>query len=566
MIRRMKLALMAILFFPAFVTFAQSSSGITNCVYIQNAMVVAKPGAVPTKANILIRDGQIQAIGPVVAVPFDARVIKADSMFVYASFIDGLNHTGLKREEPRPTSGQGGPGGGGRTGVPSQATLEQSGVTPQVSVIKSFSMSESAVADMRNAGVAIAHIVPNGNMLPGKGSIASLGMAPTSENLFLKKDVSTFAKLSPSRGMAPGTVIGVMSKFRDLYKNTEILQKNMTAYEQGLPGVKRPNYVEELAALMPVVNKKEAVFFEAERTRDIHKVLMLKKELGFNLVLTNVKQVDGVIADIKSSGTPILLSLKLPEEVKKDTSKAASKKSEDELNFAMRKEEAYKSAISQAAMLEKNGIKFAFSFKDLKISDLKKTLNILIENGLSQNTAHAALTTTAAEIIGIGNRTGTVEVGKLANIIITDTTYFHKNSKIRYVLVDGNVFEQAAPEKPKDKPAGAGATENKTNIDGKYSYSVSVMGQNQTGWINFEKSGSTYKITTKSDTESDIDDKVVDVDIKDSKAKFTVKADMQGMAIDVKFDLTFSDSNTYEGTVSVGTFGSFPITGSKIPN
>jgi hypothetical protein len=232
----------------------------------------------------------------------------------------------------------------------------------------------------------------------------------------------------------------------------------------------------------------------------------------------------------------------------------------------MRKEEAYKSAISQAAMLEKNGIKFAFSFKDLKISDLKKTLNILIENGLSQNTAHAALTTTAAEIIGIGNRTGTVEVGKLANIIITDTTYFHKNSKIRYVLVDGNVFEQAAPEKPKDKPAGAGATENKTNIDGKYSYSVSVMGQNQTGWINFEKSGSTYKITTKSDTESDIDDKVVDVDIKDSKAKFTVKADMQGMAIDVKFDLTFSDSNTYEGTVSVGTFGSFPITGSKIPN
>jgi hypothetical protein len=360
--------------------------------------------------------------------------------------------------------------------------------------------------------------------------------------------------------MSPGTVIGVMAKFREIYKNTENFQKNTIAFDQGVVGVKRPNFIEELNAMIPVVNKKETVFFEAERTRDIHKVLMLKKELGFNLVLTNVKQVDGVIPDIKSSGAPILLSIKLPDEVKKDT----SKKSDEELNFAQRKEEAYKNAISQAGILEKNGIKFAFTFKDIKISDLKKTLNTLIENGLSQNTAHAALTTTAAEIIGVSNKVGTVEPGKLANLIITDTTYFSKNSKIKYVLVDGQVYEQATVDKPKEKTNDSTAN-GKINIGGKYSYSVDVMGTSQTGWIMLEKSGDTYKISSKSDMEPEIEDKVVDIDIKDGKAKFTLKTDIDGTAVDVKFDLTFSDSDNYEGNVSVGNFGTFPIKGSKIP-
>jgi hypothetical protein len=561
MLRYKKLVYFVCLLGLSFSLKAQMYNEITSTVFLQNGKIITKPGAAPMKANILIKDGVIIAIGSTISPPFDAKVISIDSHFVYAGFIDMLNHTGIKRDEPTPQAGRGGGGGQAQQGprtVPGQATLEQSGVTPQKSVVKVYSGQETAVKDMRNQGVTVTHVVPTGLMLPGKGSVISLKDGGRTDAQILRKDVSTYARLAPARSYAPGTVIGVMSKFRDVYKNAEILQKNSMSFDAGKEGVTRPAYAEEYNAMFPVVNKKEPVFFDAPDVKDIHKVMILQKELGFNLVLSNVTNVNGILDEVKKLNSPLILSLKLPDPIKKDSADT-KKKTEEEINIAKRSEEAYKSLVSQAGMLEKAGVKFAFGMKDVKAADIKKSVKTLIDNGLSETQALAALTTQGAELVGMASKLGTVEVGKLANLVVCDTSYFSEKSKIKFVLVEGQVFEQKQAERAKksDKPSEKG-------IAGKYSYAINVMGNNETGWVNIDKKGADIKITVKSDQSNDVGEDISKVELSGNNLKFLLNTDIGGSPITVNFDLRF-DEDEYSGTANIGGFGSFPITGKRIP-
>ncbi len=543
--------------------YGQMYNEITSTVYLQNGKVITKPGAAPIRTNILIKDGMIREIGNNITIPYDAKIIAIDSHFVYAGFIDALNHTGLKRDEPtaNPERGQGRAAQQGPRIVPGQATLEQSGVTPQKSVVKSYSPEENSVKDMRNQGVTVAHVVPTGLMLPGKGSIISLKKGGTTDQHILKKDMSTYARLAPTGSLSPSTIIGVMSKFRDVYKNAEILQKNSMAFDMGKEGVSRPSYSEEYNAMIPVVNKKEQVFFETSQVKDIHKAMILQKELGFPIVLSSITMADGLINEIKKLNSPLILSLKLPEPIKKDTADK-KKKTEEDMLIAKRSEDAYNVLVGQAAMLEKNGVKFAISMKDVKPADIKKSIKTLVDKGLSESQALAALTTNAADLFGMSSKMGSVEVGKMANLVICDTSYFAEKSKIKFVLVEGQVYEQKPAEKPAradNKPVSA-----EKGVLGKFSYSVNVMDNINTGWVKIEKKADSYKIFVKSDDSNDIDEDVNKIDIKDLKVKFELNTDIGGSPIIVNFDLTF-DGDNYSGTANIGGFGSFPISGKRIP-
>jgi hypothetical protein len=85
-----------------------------------------------------------------------------------------------------------------------------------------------------------------------------------------------------------------------------------------------------------------------------------------------------------------------------------------------------------------------------------------------------------------------------------------------------------------------------------------------TGWVKIEKKADSYKIFVKSDDSNDIDEDVNKIDIKDLKVKFELNTDIGGSPIIVNFDLTF-DGDNYSGTANIGGFGSFPISGKRIP-
>jgi imidazolonepropionase-like amidohydrolase len=139
---------------------------VTRTYAITNVNVVQAPGKKVDMATVLIKDGLITAVGKGVAIPADAIVIKADSMYVYAGFIDGLSRVGVTK--PKEEVGR------DRVKDPGNPAPERAGITPQNDVRGSLNASDKSIEDLRNIGFTVAQVVPYGNLLPGQSSIVLL--------------------------------------------------------------------------------------------------------------------------------------------------------------------------------------------------------------------------------------------------------------------------------------------------------------------------------------------------------------------------------------------------------
>lgn len=545
---------------------------LSNTYFLQNCFVVKQPGTILPMQHLLIKDGVIADMGTAIKPPFDAQIIKADSFYVYAGFIDAYSNVGVARPE---TGGARPEGRGERPRVqdPGNPPNDVAGITPQIQASDVFKSTDKSVSDMRGSGFVISHVAPRGLMLPGQSGIYLLGDG-SNDKMLLKSPVAQTFQLEVNRGVYPSTSIAAMAKFRDLYKNAAIAGAHEEKFKS-MPagGLTRPNYAKELTSLYPVTTKKMPLHFVAPRTKDVHKALSMKDELGFDLVLTEVKQGWHYIDRIKKSNVQVLLSLELPEEekaegkkedeksAKKDTSSAKEMKKEikkeqnpEKDQFDKKKQESIKEYLSQASVFEKNGIKFGFSFLNAKPSEIKKSLRRLIENGLSENYALAALTTHPAQMLGISNLSGTVDKGKLANLVVSDKPYFQEKSVIKYVFVDGKKYDYS--EKPKKQESKSSES---SKIAGLWSYTVEVPGSVQKGKIKISKNQDEYKITVTDDSSPDKNDQASDINVDGSKVSFNIMTNL-GQPVKVDFALEFEDKS-YKGSVSVGQFGSFPIKG-----
>jgi imidazolonepropionase-like amidohydrolase len=178
----------------------------TRTFALKNATVVVKPGQVLQGATVVVREGLIHAVGTNVAIPADARVIAADSMFVYAGFIDALSHAGIPQRKEDPAAAmqmmrQ-------RVSNAANPTNEQAGIQPEIKAREVVSAQEKSLEDLRKLGFAAAHVVPQGRMLPGSGAIF-LTAGNSADEMLLKDQTSMFATFNGARGVYPSTVIGV---------------------------------------------------------------------------------------------------------------------------------------------------------------------------------------------------------------------------------------------------------------------------------------------------------------------------------------------------------------------
>lgn len=544
---------------------------VTTKVALTNATITVSPGKTLQNANIILEDGLIKAVGVNAMIPFDAEVIPADSMHIYPGFIAALSHAGVPKPEDKKSEE--------KISVANPPN-DKAGITPEQSLSEVYSSKEKMISDLRSQGFTTSHSVPQGRMLPGKGSVISLS-GKAYDDVVIKKDMSVYAQLTGARRMFPATTIGVMAKFRDLYRDSEYANKYESKYAMNSKGLKRPNKDAATKGLYPVVSKKIPVFFRAEKALDAYRVLALQKDLGFDLVLSEMKQ--GAKLSNKLNRSSLLLSLDLPKKEKEekkdddkkdkgeDKQKDADKKSKKEIKkdknpekeALLAKSKASKEAyVAQAASFAKMSKPFSFSYLKVKPKDIKPNLQRMVKAGLSEEKALAALTTEAAKTIGVSNVAGTLDAGKLGNLVVTNKPYFDEKSKIKYVFVEGQKFEYEIKEKKKKSGAG----EATGDISGMYSYEIEIPGMTRGGKMKIAKSGDSYDVSVSNDEAPDEYKDIEGVEMDGSNMSFEFSVEAEGMNMNLEMDLDF-DGDTFEGTVGVGQFGSFPITGSKIdPN
>lgn len=562
---------------PAALVAQDELAPVTRTYAITNVNIVQAPGRKIDMATVVMKDGLIVSVGKNVSIPPDAIVIKADSMYVYAGFIDGLSRVGLTKpkEEER---------GGSRPKDPGNPKPEEAGITPQNDVRPSLNPAEKSIEELRNLGFTAAHVVPYGGMMPGNGSIILLG-GKSADDMVLVNKVSFYSELSPARGVYPGTVMGVMAKYRELYRQAALTRAYENTYASNRAGIQRPSTDRVLEALFPVVDKRQPVLFKAERVIDAQRVLTLQSDLGFSLMLAELKEGWDITNKIKAANAKVFLSLDLPEDKdkkedakkddkkkddsKKDEPKKDDPKKDEELKTATKEEKAalekrkaefMAKYVGQAATFQKAGMKFGFSTLSAKSSSIQGNLRRMIEAGLSEDAALAALTTTPAELLGLSDRVGSIDNGKIANLVITDKPYFNEKAKVRYVFVDGNMYKQEIKE---NKEAKKGDATAKVDAAGDWTMTTETPQGAQEGKLSITKEGSGYSGTI-SGGQFVQPVKLENIKLDGSALSFTFSFDAGGTMVQVEVAVTI-EGDTFKGTASVADYGSFPTEGKRNP-
>ncbi|MDE2834049.1 MAG: amidohydrolase family protein [Bacteroidota bacterium] len=564
---------------------AQVNSGdevpeVTRTFALTNARVVQAPGRVMEQATIIVRDGLIAAVGPDIEVPFDAEEIPADSFVVYAGFIDGLSHTGIP--EPREQRNR------ERPDDPGDPPNEEAGIQPDRDVHGLLDPEDKRLAALRNAGFTTVHVVPRGRMLPGTGAIILLG-GETANEMVYRARTAMFAQLSPARRMYPGTDMAVMAKLRQLFTEAKRRQHLQNLYSEDPAGLERPPFDPVHNSLLPVLREELPVYFHTQSALDLHRALEVQSELGFPVVLTGLNQSFDAVDKLRQAGHALILTLDLPviprtsesyEETPADSVAAPPTDAPEKLpeiadpgydtnlrvqsqadleaekaNLEKRREIEHRKYLANAADLASSGLAFGFSTLGVKPADLMGNVRLMIDNGLSEDAALAALTTTAADILGVAASMGTVEVGKMANMVVADGPVFEEKSKIKYVFVDGKRFEVEQPARSGRQGRGDQAD---LSPAGRWSFTVSSEDGNVGGTITIDGSATNWSGTITND-------------LTDETADLT-NIRLDGRSLSFEFSLpelgTISVSvvvseDSFDGDVTVEGIGAMPISGSR---
>jgi len=171
------------------------------------------------------------------------------------------------------------------------------------------------------------------------------------------------------------------------------------------------------------------VVYRADTVREIDRALDIAGAFKLDLVLAGAREADQVAGDLKGRGIEVIYNLRYPERLKSLAPDA------DEPIRTLRERA---NAPKAPAALEKAGILFAFESGGLEDpKDFVKNAAKAVKAGLPADAAIRALTINAAAIAGAAERVGSLEKGKIANVIVTDGDLFGEKMTLKYVFVDG---------------------------------------------------------------------------------------------------------------------------------
>lgn len=418
---------------------------------IRGATIVTVTGATIAKGNVVVRNGLIEAVGAEAAIPADAKVIDGAGLTVYPGLFDTYTSLGV----PAPTTpdaGGGRRGGGGAPPAdPMQAFLAQmsappstAGLQPEVSVAEQLQVSADTFDQQRSAGITTALTAPRTGIYQGQSALINLG-AEAAEKLIIKSPVTLNIAFGSARGGYPNSLMGTFAFLRQSLLDAQHYREEWARYNKSPRGAQRPAVNKSLAALQPVINGEMSVILSASSEREIKRAIALAEEFKLKYMLAGATQ-SYLLADfLKAKNTTVLLSLAYPQRPQLDDA-------EDE---ALRTLKDRAEAPKAAAALYKAGVRFAFNSGTLtRPADYLSNAARAIEAGLPKDAALKALTINAAEIFGVAEQLGSIEKGKIANLVLASGDLFGKDTKIKHVFVDGKPFEIKAAELT--RPGGPG--------------------------------------------------------------------------------------------------------------
>jgi imidazolonepropionase-like amidohydrolase len=540
--------LFAILAIGLFSVYSVSAQTRTDVYAITNAKIVTVSGAAIEKGTIVVRDGLIESVGADAKVPADVRVLDGTGLTVYPGFFDALTNLGLSAPQTLQPQQR------GQQPQTSQSNSNYpTGMQPEVSVFEQLKASDAQFETSRNAGFTTALTIPRDGVFNGQSAVINLAGNSVSEIVIKSPFAEHFTFRTTQNGAYPASLLGTFSAFRQMFLDAKRLQDWQKMYAANPKGLKRPEDDKSLEALYPLINGTMPIVFNANTEREIVRALDLAKEFKLNAIIAGGQEAWKVVARLKEQNVAVLLSLNFP---KRTTAISPDADPEDLETLRFRAE-----TPKCAARLAQAGVRFAFQSGGLtNLNDFFTNAAKTTENGLANDAAIRAMTLSSAQILGVDNRLGSIEAGKIANLTVVKGDIFSKDKTITHVFVDGRLFEQK--EKPKTPPTTTGGTTNPgvAQVGGNYTITIDIPGNSLPGTLALTQQGAILSGTMQTQLGT--------APIRDGKVtsdgfSFAATVDYGGSQIEITVTGKVN-GNAISGTLD-SPQGAIPFSGTKNP-
>jgi len=541
----------AIVAFSGAVAIAAAPQGAVPYA-ITGATVIVRPGTTIEGATVVIRDGLIEAVGADVVAPAGAQVIDGTGMTVYAGWIDAYSTIALRQQAAAQPQQRPGGGAPGQRPAPTQEPEIGTGhpiarIHPEYSVTQDLTADDSDIESHREAGFTAALVVPQDGIYRGMSALIALREGSPSD-LVVDGDVAQVVSFQSGRfgGGYPGSLIGVMAAFRQVLLDTQRWATWQDRYEQNPAGIQRPPRVDAYPALIPVLAGDQPVLFEASNNRMTERALRLAQEFAIRPIIKGNGSEYAVTYLFTDADASVIIPVDYPKKPGVDDTNAA-------IDVTLETLRQWDRAPGNAAALEAAGVSFAFTADGVDPGTFVENVRKAIEAGLSQDTALAAVTTEAAEILGVEAILGSVEAGKIANVVVATGAPFEEDTEVRHVFVDGRHSEiEARPARGK----GRGGEGPEEPVDPRGTWLITSSGefQMEMTWTITGSPGS-YDGTVSSEMGVMSFDRIR---LRGASMSANISMEMAEIFIDV-----FIEGDELSGSMAMGDMMTLDITGKR---
>jgi len=424
---------------------------------VRGARLVTAAGPPIAGGTIVIRNGVIEAVGADVQGPAEAIVIDGAGMTVYPGLIDMGNATGLDVETNPAPSGQ------FPTTEDAERWKRSNIFRPQIQAADHLQADSPELSRLAAVGVTTVLATPPGSLVRGQSALVNVSAGADDPQIGAVADVRKGLQVvrtpvalhvamhaSAGRGGYPGSLMGNIAFVRQHFIDAQHQQLARQHYERAKAGGGRPGYDASLEALQPALARRMPVAFEADLAREIRRSLAMAKEFNLDPIITSAREADQVVDDLKARSARVIYSLNYP---------ARSRALAPDADEPLRTLRARAQAPKTPAALEKAGVLFAFSSDGVREArDFVRNAARAVKEGLSPDAAVRALTIDAARIAGADTRLGSLERGKIANVIGTKGDLFEDSTRVRHVFIDGRLVDIDMTPPPGGRGRGRGGS------------------------------------------------------------------------------------------------------------
>ncbi len=386
---------------------------------IRGGKVVTVSGAEIPNGTVVISGGKITAVGANVAIPNGAKIIDATGLSVYPGMIETGSSVGLSE------IGQG-----------AVATVD-------ISEVGSFNPNAQAFfgIDPHSAHIGVARVVgittvvsrPTGGIVSGQAALMNLA-GDTPPKMAVVPRVALVIELPRSgfggRGFARANVAQQgtadanrvrqlqTDSLRALLHDADAYGKAHAAYakDKSLP---RPARDVVLESMLPALSGQMPAIFVADRANDIRDAVTFAEEMHLKPIIIGGEQAPAIAAFLKQHNVPVIVT--------------------SVMHLPSREDDPFDANFTTPAKLAAAGVQFAISTGDRgsEIRNLPYTAGMAAAHGLSKTDALKSVTLWPAQIFGVADKMGTIEVGKMANIVVTTGDMLEARTDTKYLFIDG---------------------------------------------------------------------------------------------------------------------------------